>query len=148
MNMAEKGTLQRDLHTLYEERAHLYTVLPRREVRVSRASHLFSVLQREVLSVNSLHFHAIAEPGRDIRVVAREPSGVVQAIEHAQRPFWIGVQWHPEYLPQRELQQRLFRALAESARKFKRARLPRAQTPGAQQLSGGLLNRASKISNP
>ncbi|MDB4985990.1 MAG: peptidase [Myxococcaceae bacterium] len=115
MNLAEGGTLIRDVNTLYDERPHLYTVLPRREVLVLPDSTLFRVVGRTDLLVNSLHFHAVRDPGRDMRIVAREPSGVPQAIEHTKREFWLGVQWHPEYLPQQESHQKLFAALVAAA---------------------------------
>ncbi|MDB4977523.1 MAG: peptidase [Myxococcaceae bacterium] len=117
MNLAEGGTLLRDVNTLYDERPHLYTVLPRREVAVLPDSRLFAIVGRRELLVNSLHFHAVRDPGRDVRIVAREPSGVPQAIEHTKRKFWLGVQWHPEYLPQQDVHQRIFEALAEAARR-------------------------------
>jgi putative glutamine amidotransferase len=126
MNYLEGGTLQRNLHDLYEERARMYTVLPRREVLVAPDSHLARVLGRQVLSVNSLHHHAVAEPGEGMRVVARERCGVVQAVEHTWRSFWIGVQWHPEYLPQHAVQQRLFAHLVHHARAVQERRLERA----------------------
>jgi putative glutamine amidotransferase len=116
MNLAEGGTLARNLHTLHTERPHLYTVLPRREVRIAPQSALGRIFERDVLLVNSLHFHAVEEPGRALRVVAREPSGIAQAIEHERRRFWVGVQWHPEYLPQHRVHQRLFAALVAAAR--------------------------------
>jgi putative glutamine amidotransferase len=116
MNLAEGGTLIRDVQSLYDERPQLYTVLPRREVRIEQDSALHEIVQRTELLVNSLHFHAVREPGRNMRIVAREPSGVPQAIEHTERKFWIGVQWHPEYLPQQESHQRIFEALAMHAR--------------------------------
>jgi putative glutamine amidotransferase len=116
MNLAEGGTLTRDVQSLYDERPALYTVLPRREVAVEPDSRLHAIVQRTELLVNSLHFHAVRDPGRDMRIVAREPSGVPQAIEHTGRGFWLGVQWHPEYLPQQESHQRIFAALAEHAR--------------------------------
>jgi putative glutamine amidotransferase len=116
MNLAEGGTLIRDVNTLYDERPHLYTVLPRREVSVLPGSTLSKIVERTDLLVNSLHFHAVREPGRDIRIVAREPSGVPQAIEHTRRRFWLGVQWHPEYLPQQQAHQKIFEALVAAAR--------------------------------
>jgi putative glutamine amidotransferase len=115
MNMAEGGTLVRDVDTLYDERPQLYTVLPRREVLVRTGSLLHRIVGRDELLVNSLHFHAVREPGRGFSIVASEPSGVPQAIEHAARRFYIGVQWHPEYLPQQASHQELFRALCEAA---------------------------------
>jgi putative glutamine amidotransferase len=116
MNLAEGGTLLRDVNTLYDERPQLYTVLPRREVEVLAESVLYRIVGRSSLLVNSLHFHAVREPARGMRIVAREPSGVPQAIENSARRFWLGVQWHPEYLPQQESHQKIFEALAEAAR--------------------------------
>ncbi len=116
MNLAEGGSLVRDVDTLYDERPQLYTVLPRREVLVHEDSVLHRIVGRRELLVNSLHFHAVREPGRGFTIVASEPSGVPQAIEHSGRRFYIGVQWHPEYLPQQHSHQQLFRALCEAAR--------------------------------
>ena len=41
--------------------------------------------------------------------------GVAQAIEHREYNFMIGVQWHPEYLPQVRSQRRLFDELIRCA---------------------------------
>ena len=130
MNLAEGGTLLRDVNTLYDERPQLYTVLPRREVSVLDGSVLRSIVGRRSLLVNSLHFHAVGEPARGMRIVACEPSGVPQAVENSARRFWLGVQWHPEYLPQQESHQRIFAALAEAAREVC------AVTPADQQHAG------------
>lgn len=116
MNLAEGGSLLRDVNTLYDERPQLYTVLPRREVEVLADSVLYRIVGRSSLLVNSLHFHAVREPARGMRIVAREPSGVPQAVENSARRFWLGVQWHPEYLPQQESHQKIFKALAAAAR--------------------------------
>ena len=48
-------------------------------------------------------------------VCAREGNGVVQAIERRGHPYFIGVQWHPEYMPQSQVQQHLFRDLVQVA---------------------------------
>jgi len=130
MNVLEGGTLLHDVQV--EERPQLYTALPRREVTTEPGSHLRALLGRDRLLVNSLHFHAIAEPGPDLRVVARELHGVVQAVEHRTRPFWIGVQWHPEYLPQHPLHQRLFEGLVEQARRARSRPAQRAAVASAE----------------
>lgn len=132
MNLAEGGTLIRDVNTLYDERPQLYTVLPRREVEVTSDSRLFGIVGRSEILVNSLHFHAVREPGRGMRIVAREPSGVPQAIEHTGRGFWLGVQWHPEYLPQQAIHQRLFEALSSHAKAHANRRV---DGPGGQLAS-------------
>jgi putative glutamine amidotransferase len=66
--------------------------------------------------VNSLHRQAVDRLGNNIRVAAADRTGIVQAIEHERQPFMIGVQWHPEFLPQRPEQLAIFRALARAAR--------------------------------
>ncbi len=115
MSVAEGGTLLRDLRTLYDERPHLYTVLARRAVHVSADSRLHEIVGLDDMLVNSLHFHAVGEAGEDMRIVARETSGVPQAIEHTSRAFWVGVQWHPEYLPHHQAHQALFEHLVTHA---------------------------------
>ena len=139
MNLAAGGTLMHDLHALYEERPQLYTVLPRREVEVSAGSRLREVVGRSRMLVNSLHMHAVKEPGANIRVVAMEPSGVPQAIEHRLRRFWLGVQWHPEYLPQQPPHQSIFRALRDEA---ERAKVEGELARSAARGPAGLLGRA------
>jgi putative glutamine amidotransferase len=66
--------------------------------------------------VNALHNQSINQLGKDIIVSATEPNGVVQAIEKRGHYFFLGVQWHPEYMPQSEVQQGLFRGLVDCAR--------------------------------
>jgi putative glutamine amidotransferase len=45
--------------------------------------------------VVSAHHQAVADPGR-LRVVARAADGVIEAVDDPARPFYLGVQWHPE----------------------------------------------------
>jgi putative glutamine amidotransferase len=122
LSMARGGTLLRRVDDLYEERPRLYTALPRRLVRLEPGSLLRSVLGRELLHVNSLHHHAIELAGTGFRVAAREPEGIVQAVERALPVLWWGVQWHPEFLPQSRAQQRLSRYWVEACRQRKQAR--------------------------
>ncbi len=47
------------------------------------------------MTVVSHHQQAVADPGT-LRVIAHSPDGVIEAIDDPTRPFYIGVQWHPE----------------------------------------------------
>lgn len=49
------------------------------------------------LRVNSQHHQAVNQLGRKMRVAARSPDGVIEAVESTD-PNWfcVGVQWHPE----------------------------------------------------
>jgi putative glutamine amidotransferase len=109
MSVVSGGQIVRDVNTLYEERPRLYTVLPRRRVRLERQTLLRRVLGCDHALVNSLHHHAVQSVGRGFTVAAREAEGVVQAVERIYPVLWWGVQWHPEYLPQSALQLELMR---------------------------------------
>jgi putative glutamine amidotransferase len=54
--------------------------------------------------VNSLHHQTVSEPGPVLVASAWSPDGLIEAIEHPDRRFCIGVQWHPEKMegPHRE----------------------------------------------
>ena len=45
--------------------------------------------------VTSWHHQALADAGR-LEVIGRAPDGVIEAVADVDRPFCIGVQWHPE----------------------------------------------------
>lgn len=45
--------------------------------------------------VDSYHHQAVADPGR-LAVTGWSDDGVVEAVEDPDRPFVLGVQWHPE----------------------------------------------------
>ena len=71
----------------------------------------------DAVTVNSSHHQSILQPGRGLTVVARAPDGVIEAVELAGSPSWIvGVQWHPERMPEDTLAQALFGRLIAKAR--------------------------------
>jgi putative glutamine amidotransferase len=45
--------------------------------------------------VTGRHRQALTSPGR-LHVVARARDGVIEAVSAPERPFYLGVQWHPE----------------------------------------------------
>jgi putative glutamine amidotransferase len=90
---------------------------PAHPVRVTPGSILARVTGAEALQVNSSHTQAVGRVGRDLKVSATAPDGVVEAVEYT-GPVWaLGVQWHPEYLaPVDPAQARLFQTLVAQAR--------------------------------
>lgn len=47
--------------------------------------------------INSSHHQSIRMPGRNLRVTAKSPDGVIEAIELDNPAHWVvGAQWHPE----------------------------------------------------
>ena len=117
MNVVLGGTLHRDIGHFYTEETHnVRSILPSKLVTVVDQSRLGRILGRDRCRVNALHDQSVDRLGEPLRVAAREPSGVIQAIEHPEHPWFIGVQWHPEYIPQSRVQQGLFQGLVECAR--------------------------------
>jgi len=116
LNTTLGGTLYQDIRDFYVDKPHVWTLLPKKEIEISADSHLAAVLNTTTAKVNSLHNQAIDRLGEDVCIVAVENNNsVIQAIEVNDQPFCIGVQWHPEYLPQVHRQQKLFRALVKQA---------------------------------
>ena len=106
LNVALGGTLYQDIDTEVssEHIAH------RQKQPFSYVSHpvdvvpgtlLHRVLGTERVMVNSLHHQAIHRPGA-WKVCALAPDGLVEAAELPGHPFFLGVQWHPEQLQQRD----------------------------------------------
>ena len=120
MNVALGGSLHQDIGHFYtEDTGNIRSILPRKTITVSPATNLHHYLRTDSCYVNALHNQSINQLGTDIVVSATEPSGVVQAIEKRGHFFFIGVQWHPEYMPQSKIQQGLFRGLVQCARKIR-----------------------------
>jgi putative glutamine amidotransferase len=70
----------------------------RHPVRLEPGTRLAEAIGRAEISVNTRHKQAIDRPGRGLRVIAKAPDGVVEAIEDPEHPFFMAVQWHPENL--------------------------------------------------
>lgn len=115
LNVVAGGSLHQSVRSFYEETPAIRSLLPRKRIEVEADSLLARCLGARRARVNALHDQAIDRLGGSFRVCACEPNGVVQAIECIDPGFVLGVQWHPEYLPQRPEQLALFQALVRAA---------------------------------
>jgi putative glutamine amidotransferase len=77
------------------------------------------VAQVESLRVASNHHQALRASG-SLRVLATSHDGVIEAYDDPRRPFYAGVQWHPERTSDEPLGQRVITLLVEAARARKR----------------------------
>jgi putative glutamine amidotransferase len=85
-------------------------------VRITRGTRLYKILRTEGLKVNSSHHQApkTIAPGWVVNAVA--PDGIIEGLESPRHRFAIGVQWHPEFLYQKdEASRRLFKAFLKEA---------------------------------
>jgi len=116
VNIHLGGTLHADIGPLLGELPRPRTVLPRVTIDVAKDSRLASHLGATRLSVNALHHQSVKAPAAGFEIVARDRDGIVQAIEEPRHRFLVGVQWHPEYMPQHRLQRNLFESFVSACR--------------------------------
>jgi len=92
---------------------------PIHSARIESGSRLAQLAGAREVIVNSSHHQSVLEPGRDLRIVARAPDGVIEAVEWTGDSNWvIGVQWHPERMASGDaVAQALFRELIAAARR-------------------------------
>lgn len=102
MNVTFGGALYQDLPaqrpTPVVHRQEMPFNLPHHQVHISLDSALFQLLGKEHLSVNSMHHQAIWTLAEGFRATAWAEDGLIEAIELPEARFFLGVQWHPEYM--------------------------------------------------
>lgn len=101
MNVACGGTLYQDCSLKSAEiLKHMQETVPGEAshwIQMEKDSRLFELFGRKCF-VNSYHHQSVKLPGQNLRVVARADDGIVEALEHQNHPFALGVQWHPEVM--------------------------------------------------
>jgi putative glutamine amidotransferase len=101
LNVHFGGTLYQDImtdregdHVAHEQAGSWYDRT--HDATVAPDSLLHRIVGTDRLRINSFHHQAVKHLGSDLRVVARAADGLVEAIEHREYPWLLGVQWHPE----------------------------------------------------
>jgi len=90
-------------------------------VRLEPGSRLAEILGREEFEVNSLHHQAVKGVGADLRVTARAPDGMIEALEGSGGAWVVGVQWHPEWLLEKSpSMKRLFEAFVAACEMYQK----------------------------
>lgn len=86
-------------------------------VHLVAGSMIRKIIGKSDISVNSLHHQGIQYASADLKISAVSTDNLIEGLELEDHPFGIGVQWHPEWMPKDEDQQKLFTALKEAAQK-------------------------------
>lgn len=119
MNVMRGGTLWQDIDSQVETAVEHQQPNPKHEpgheVDVTKGTRLHAIFGDERVGVNSTHHQAVRAVGEGLVVSALADDGIVEAFEDPALPFYVGVQWHPEAMPD-ERQQGIYRALVEAAR--------------------------------
>lgn len=79
------------------------------KVKVHDGTKLKQIVGREQLEVNTTHHQAVKTLGKGLIVNATAEDGIIEGIESPAHAFVLGVQWHPEFLIQRDdFQKKIF----------------------------------------
>lgn len=70
--------------------------IPTHRIRISAGSRLHEIVKARRIWVNGRHHQSVKKPAAGMTAVAQAGDGVIEAVEDPQRPFVLGVQWHPE----------------------------------------------------
>lgn len=117
INISFGGTLFKEIRQFYTEIPQITTVFPKKLISIKKHTLLSEFLQKNQTRVNALHHQSIKNVGKNLKINAEEENGIIQGIEHTEKSFLIGVQWHPEFLPQLKTQRKLFRRFITTAKK-------------------------------
>ena len=116
INVFHGGTLNQNLHDLDLPFEHDTSPFPLKRVDIKPHTLLHRILRVDSCEVNSIHHQTVEKVGKGLQINAEDKNRLIQGIEHKKYPFMIGVQWHPEYMPQSAIQRRLFKALVDMAK--------------------------------
>ena len=95
MNVFFGGSLYQDIYAFVEdaiehEKGAVHSVI------LNERSRLSGITGEKEFDVKSYHHQAVNRVGNGLGACATAPDGIVEAIEHKNGDFVIGVQWHPE----------------------------------------------------
>lgn len=120
LNVARGGTLEQHIPDRVGANHHTGGTLE--TLRIENESRLARAADAAEMKGKSYHHQAVGEVGAGLKVVARHEDGTVEAIEATDRPWLIGVQWHPERSLEDPATRRLFESFVQAAAEFKRSR--------------------------
>ncbi|MDC6447607.1 gamma-glutamyl-gamma-aminobutyrate hydrolase family protein [Alphaproteobacteria bacterium] len=102
INVASGGDLIQDINQTIKTDIEHEQINPRNqvshEVKIKKNSKLYKINKSDRIKVNSAHHQSIKNLGENLNLSATAPDGVVEAIEHKEHPWCLGLQWHPEFL--------------------------------------------------
>ena len=120
MNVACGGSLYQDIpaqvdHVL-QHRQTTPAVRLSHSISITPGSLLNRIVKRARMQVNSSHHQSVKAVGHALIASATAPDGIIEAIELPTHPFFLGLQWHPEFLFERHLlHRRLFQTFLRAA---------------------------------
>lgn len=123
LNVALGGTMIQDIKTFYKTDINHEQPKPKNvpthDVLIIEGTKLRDIAGTDKVKVNSTHHQALDKVAPGLMISAKAPDGIIEAVEMQDREFVIGVEWHPEYLETKPLDENLFKELIKYARRYK-----------------------------
>ncbi|WP_444642365.1 gamma-glutamyl-gamma-aminobutyrate hydrolase family protein [Caproiciproducens sp. R1] len=119
MNVALGGSLYQDIPAQVQGLPVAHCQKPPYDVGVhgiviEKESPLCAILHKTEMMVNSMHHQAVKDLAPPLRCAAHSADGLAECVWMPEKRFFLGVQWHPEYLSGPESED-LFRAFLRAA---------------------------------
>ena len=86
------------------------------KVQINFKSKLYKIVKKKEFKVNSAHHQAIKKVGKNLDVNAVAEDGIIEGIESRKHKFFLGIQWHPEFLIS-NYDKRIFEAFVKACQK-------------------------------
>ena len=117
INVALGGTLIEHLPDVIDDKT-AHCLVPRaptdHAIELTAESRLAGIYRETSFSAASWHHQAIDDVAPGLTIVGRAPDGTIEALELADHPELIAVQWHPELTAATDpIQQRIFSTFIE-----------------------------------
>ncbi len=121
MNVALDGTLYQDITSQVRMALNHDPDFPHEEpchiVDIEDETKLRRILEEEEIRTNSWHHQGIKLHGKGLLVNARASDGIIEGVEHPNKKWVIGVQWHAELMWQYDkIQAKLFKAFVDACK--------------------------------
>lgn len=116
MNVHRGGSLIQHLPDEVGHESHSGGTL--QAYQIDESSKLSALVGSGDMKGKSYHHQAVGRVGEHLRVTAHGEDGVIEAIEATNRPWMIGVQWHPERTLSDPASRKLFSQFIASAQKY------------------------------
>ena len=118
LNTAMKGDLHEHIADVHPDNIHQGkdSFWTQQEYTIENGSLLATIAKQEKQSARSGHHQGVKSVGNNLTVAALAADGIVEAIEHTDHPFCLGVQWHPEATAATDAsQQEIFNAFVKAS---------------------------------
>lgn len=128
LNVVFGGTLYIDLldDSPGSSKHDFYPDLPRDAYRhtisIQKNNLFHQIIGKDNVRVNSLHHQGIKDPARNMMIVGHAEDGCIETLVAVDHPWCIGVQWHPECLPEDQDARQLFSAFILAAKEFQQSK--------------------------